>query len=72
MNNNIIKDVMKLSSEEKLKLYYALQEELEENNLLEEEVQEINSRLDDINSGNVKTISEQEHLKSIEQLDKDA
>ncbi len=72
MNNNIIKDVMKLSSEEKLKLYYALQEELEENNLLEEEAQEINSRLDDINSGKVKAISEQEHLKSIEQLGKDA
>jgi len=71
MDRNILDDVMKLPSEEKLRLYYALQEELEENNLLQQDIQEINTRLSEIESGKVKSISEEEHINFINRFGKD-
>jgi hypothetical protein len=72
MNSNLIDDVMKLSSEEKLKLYYALQEELEEKNILQEDAREILGRLNDIDEGKVKADSEEDHLNFINKFGEDA
>ena len=59
---NIIEEVLKLSKEEKMKLYQALQEDLEENVLHEDELTqdqwiELNKRIGDIESGKAKLIS---------------
>jgi putative addiction module component (TIGR02574 family) len=68
--NPIIEEALRLPKEEKVKLYYALQEELEaeqkvvdEEGLSDEQWKEVNRRMEEIESGKMKTISLEEHLQ---------
>ena len=72
--NPIIEEVLKLPKEEKIKLYHALQGELEvetnevaEGTLTDEQWREIDRRMEEIETGKMKTISRDEFKTFLKQ-----
>lgn len=69
--SHIIEEALKLPKEEKMQLYYALQQDLDAgNNLAEEELtieewKDITQRREDIDSEKIKAISLEQHLQWI-------
>ena len=74
MSTKIMDDVMKLPKKEKVKLYYALQEELDlsddylaENDLTKEQWKELNKRIKDIDSGKAVLIPWQDFKNKLDE-----
>lgn len=74
MSAKIMDDVMKLPKKEKVKLYYALQEELDlsddylaEGDLTKEQWKELNKRIKDIDSGKAVLIPWQDFKNQLDE-----
>ncbi|MEQ1798430.1 MAG: addiction module protein [Lacibacter sp.] len=74
MSAKIMDDVMKLPKKEKVKLYYALQEELDlsddylaEDDLTKEQWKELNKRIKDIDSGKAVLIPWQDFKNQLDE-----
>jgi len=74
MSTKIMDDVMKLPKKEKVKLYYALQEELDlsddylaESDLTKEQWKELNKRIKDIDSGKAVLIPWQDFKNQLDE-----